>query len=69
MDVITLARQLGAAIQQQEVYLEYQAAKAANDNDAQLQDLIGEFNLLRMSLSAELQKSEEEKSQSKKEKI
>lgn len=65
MDVITLARQLGAAIQQQEVYLEYQAAKAANDNDAQLQDLIGEFNLLRMSLSAELQKSEEDKSQSK----
>ena len=65
MDVISLARQLGAAIQQQEVYLEYQAAKAANDNDEALQNLIGEFNLLRMSLSAELQKPEEEKSQSK----
>lgn len=65
MDVITLARQLGAAIQQEDVYLEYQAAKAANDNDEALQGLIGEFNLLRMSLSAELQKSDEEKSQSK----
>jgi cell fate (sporulation/competence/biofilm development) regulator YlbF (YheA/YmcA/DUF963 family) len=65
MDVISIARQLGAAIQQEDVYLEYQAAKAANDNDAALQDLIGEFNLLRMSLSAELQKGEEEKSQSK----
>ena len=65
MDVISLARQLGAAIQQQEVYLEYQAAKAANDNDEALQNLIGEFNLLRMSLSAELQKPEDEKSQSK----
>ena len=41
MDVISLARQLGAAIQQEDVYLEYQAAKAANDNDAALQDLIG----------------------------
>ena len=65
MDVITLARQLGAAIQQEDVYLEYQAAKAANDNDEALQGLIGEFNLLRMSLSAELQKPDEEKSQSK----
>ncbi len=65
MDIITLARQLGAAIQEQDVYLEYQAAKAANDNDEALQNLIGEFNLLRMSLSAELQKSDEEKSQSK----
>ena len=65
MDVIALARQLGAAIQQQEVYTEYQAAKAANDNDEALQGLIGEFNLLRMSLSAELQKPDEEKSQSK----
>ncbi len=64
-DIISLARQLGAAIQAQDVYLEYQAAKAANDNDEQLQNLIGEFNLLRMSLSAELQKDEEQKSQSK----
>ena len=64
-DIISLARQLGAAIQEQDVYLEYQAAKAANDNDEELQSLIGEFNLLRMSLSAELQKEEDQKSQSK----
>lgn len=65
MDVIALARQLGAAIQQEDVYLEYQAAKAANDNDEELQNLIGEFNLLRMSLSAELQRPEDQKNQSK----
>ncbi len=65
MDIIAMARQLGAAIQQEDVYLEYQAAKAANDNDEALQGLIGEFNLLRMSLSAELQKSDDQKSQSK----
>ena len=64
-DIISLTRQLGAAIQEQDAYLEYQAAKAANDNDEQLQNLIGEFNLLRMSLSAELQKDEDQKSQSK----
>ncbi len=64
-DILSITRQLGAAIQQEDVYLAYQAAKAANDNDEALQALIGEFNLLRLSLNAELQKPDEEKSQSK----
>ena len=65
MDIIDLARQLGAAIQKEEAYVAYQAAKAANDADETLQGLIGEFNLLRMSLTNELQKPEDQKSQSK----
>ena len=65
MDIIDLARQLGATIQKEEAYVAYQAAKAANDADETLQGLIGEFNLLRMSLNNELQKTEDQKSQSK----
>ena len=65
MDIIDLARQLGATIQKEEAYVAYQAAKAANDADETLQGLIGEFNLLRMSLTNELQKPEDQKSQSK----
>ena len=65
MDIITLARQLGAAIQKEEAYARYQQAKDENDKDEALQNLIGEFNLQRVSLSAELQKSDDEKSQSK----
>ncbi len=65
MDIIELARQLGAAIQKEEAYIAYQAAKTANDEDEKLQNLIGEFNLQRMSLTNELQKPEDQKSKSK----
>ena len=54
MDVIELTRQLGAAIQADARYKNYMASKTANDNDAALQENIGEFNLIRMSLDKEL---------------
>ena len=54
MDIIGLTRQLGAAIQSDERYKNYIQAKAANDNDSELQNNIGEFNLIRMSLDKEL---------------
>ena len=54
MDVIELTRQLGAAIQADARYKNYMAAKTANDNDAALQENIGKFNLIRMSLDKEL---------------
>ena len=54
MDVIELTRQLGAAIQADERYKNYMAAKTANDNDEDLQADIGEFNLIRISLDKEL---------------
>ncbi len=60
MNAIEVARQLGAAIQADERYEAYVAAKKANDADTNLQTQIGEFNLLRMSLEREL--SSEEKS-------
>ena len=65
MDIIELARQLGAAIQKEDAYIAYRAAKEANDADEKLQSLIGEFNLQRMSLANELQKPEDQKSRSK----
>ena len=60
MNAVEIARQLGAAIQADERYAAYVAAKSANDADEKLQTQIGEFNLIRMSLEREL--SGEEKS-------
>ena len=60
MNAVEIARQLGAAIQADERYEAYVAAKSANDADEKLQTQIGEFNILRMSLEREL--SSEEKS-------
>lgn len=65
MDVIAIARQLGAAIQQEEAYKKYHEARLANEKDDDLNDKIGEFNLARMSLTNELQKPEADRSQSK----
>lgn len=64
MDIIEAARQLGAAIQNDERYKAYQEAKKASDADEELQKLIGEFNLARMSIDNELEKGDE-KSQEK----
>lgn len=61
MNVIESARALGAAIQQDERYLKFQEATKASDTDGELQSKIGEFNLLRMKLSNEMQKPEGEK--------
>lgn len=62
MDIIETARQLGAAIQQDDAFKRYIVAMQANDNSKELQDLIGEFNLLRMQLDSELSKEEKEDS-------
>ncbi len=53
MDIMELTRKLGAAIQEEPSYIAYQAARAANDGDEELQKLIGEFNMLRISISNE----------------
>lgn len=60
MDLIEMARQLGAAIQQSDEYTAYNVAKNAADNDAELQRMIGEFNLKKLSLNAEVQKEEKD---------
>ncbi len=54
MDIIEMTRKLGVAIQQEEVFKNYIKAKAANDNDVELQNMIGEFNVIRMQMDNEL---------------
>lgn len=56
MDVIAKVRELGAAIQQDERYLAFAAAKKANDEDAALGELIGKLNLIQMSYQNESEK-------------
>ncbi|MCD7891429.1 MAG: YlbF family regulator [Ruminococcus sp.] len=58
MDVIEMARELGKAIQQDGRYKDYMRVKEANDNNQELQELIGEFNLKRMNLNKEMSSSE-----------
>ncbi len=65
MDAIKAVRELGKAIQADERYTEYARAKKANDEDMELQNLIGEFNLLRQNASMEYGKPEEEQNKEK----
>ena len=60
MDVIAMARELGAALQQCDEYTAYNVAKSAADGDEVLQEMIGEFNLKKLSLSTEVQKEEKD---------
>lgn len=58
MDVITLARELGRAIQKEESYIRLHEVQAVADADAELQDLIGQFNLKRLAINEEAGKKE-----------
>jgi len=69
MDAIKAARELGKAIQADERFKAYAEAKAANDNDAELQKLIGEFNLKRQNVQYEMQKPDAEKDSEKLQKL
>lgn len=62
MDKIeSTVRELGKLIQQDERYIAYQAAKEINDKDEDLQRLIGEFNLKRVSLNTEMSKPDRDR--------
>lgn len=58
MDIIQMARDLGAAIQESAEYKRINAAKDANDKDVELQNMIEVFNMTRAKLSAEMQKED-----------
>ena len=58
MDIIGKTREIGRELQQDERYLKMRIALQAADEDAGLQDLIGRYNLKRMSLQRELQQQE-----------
>ncbi len=58
MDIIELTRELGKAIQADDRYIAYNLARQANDEDEQLQNLIGAFNLKRLELNMEAGKQD-----------
>ena len=62
MELEKLARQLGAAIQQDKTYLEYQEATKKNKEDKDLNDLMAKIRLLQMNYQAEAQKEETDNS-------
>ena len=55
MDLIKMTRELGKAIQASDEYKNLMEAKNKNDSDENLQNLIQEFNLIRVKLSAMVQ--------------
>ncbi len=59
MDVMDAVRALGAAIQEDERYKNLVEAKRATENDKELQDIIGEFNVASMSIDNEFAKGDE----------
>ncbi len=60
MDIIEKARELGKLIQQEESYIALHKAQADADADMELQQLIGDFNLKRMSINNEASKKEKD---------
>ena len=61
MDIIQMARELGKAIQQDELYHKMNEASAATEKSAELQRKISDFSDLRLQLNKEVMKSEAEK--------
>ena len=60
MDIIEKARELGKLIQQEESYIALQKAQADADADVELQNLIGDFNMKRMSINNEASKKDKD---------
>ncbi len=60
MDLIQMARELGAAIQQDERYTRFHEAHAANDKDNELNALIGKIQLVHLSYNREAAKDDKD---------
>lgn len=60
MDIIEKARELGKLIQQEESYIALRKAQADADADMDLQNLIGDFNMKRMSINNEASKKDKD---------
>lgn len=58
MNMIELAREIGKQLQKDEKYLALQMAIQATDEDEELQNMIGEFNLKKLAINNEATKSE-----------
>lgn len=59
MDIIKMTRELGAAIQQDERYLRFTAAREANEKDEELMGFISQIQLIQMNFQQEASKGEE----------
>ena len=60
MDIIALAQELALAVQQDDRYLYLDSARKMNDIDEELQKQIEDFNITRVSLNMETNKSEKD---------
>lgn len=60
MDIIEKVRELGRMIQSDESYLKMKEAEKAADADNELQELIKEFNLKRLSINTENAKAQKD---------
>lgn len=60
MDVIALARELGAALQKDERYVKFEAAKKANEEDTALNELISKLQLVQLSFQQEAAKEDKD---------
>lgn len=60
MTVIEKARELGRLLQESEEYKNYTETKRVNNTDTALQNMIGEFNILRMKLNQEMSKEKKD---------
>ena len=58
MNIIKLTRQLGAAIQKDEAYINFHKAKETNDSDDELNALIDKIQLIHMSYQHEANKDD-----------
>ena len=56
MDIITLARELGAAIQQDELYIDYKIKEQNVECDMELQKTIEDFNSKKSEINIEISK-------------
>ena len=57
MDAITMFKEAAKQLQKEEAYVALEGTRQKNDADEALQQLIGDFNLGRMDLNAELSKA------------
>lgn len=60
MTIIEQARALGAAIQQDERYKKFDETAKLNDTNTEIQNKIGEFNLMRAQLNQEMAKPDKD---------
>ena len=51
VEIIEKAKELGLLLKDSDIVKEYAAAKAAYDNDQQMRELLGQFNLHKMSIA------------------